>query len=230
MTPAIYAAYAQLLSLGFLFIGFHCVGMCGPILCGLQISNQRFGLLFYQLGRSSIYLTLGGLAGLLGAALEVYFARAGAILSISFGALILFQTVYRYSFPVQSFGKKLAILQPQEFGLLRPLFFGVCLGFMPCMITIWALGIAATTASVMHGSLIMLLLVAMTTPALWLATRIPKLLGSIQRFQSLKRLAPIFIGLSGIWLIFVGLAGLDLISHQHLHFDLFGKTYMIMFY
>ncbi|MEI6806573.1 MAG: sulfite exporter TauE/SafE family protein [Myxococcaceae bacterium] len=91
MSPAIYAAYAQLLSLGFLFIGFHCIGMCGPILCGLQIANQRFGLLFYQLGRSSIYLTLGALAGLLGAALEYYFVHAGAALSILIGLLIIFQ-------------------------------------------------------------------------------------------------------------------------------------------
>ncbi|MEI6805232.1 MAG: sulfite exporter TauE/SafE family protein, partial [Myxococcaceae bacterium] len=135
-----------------------------------------------------------------------------------------------FQIKIKTPSSKLPILQPQEQGLIRPLFFGVCLGFMPCMITVWALGIAATTASVLHGSLIMLLLVVMTTPALWIATRLPKIIGSIQRFMFLKRLAPLFICMSGCWLILVGLSGLGILEHQHLHFSIFGTHYMIMFF
>ncbi len=224
MTPQIASAYAQLLSVGLLVIGFHCVGMCGPILCGLQIGHNRFELLFYQLGRTVVYMTLGALVGFVGAVFKQYFSYAGAALSILVGVLVILQARHLMNFKVPKMASKLAILQPGEMGLMRPMFLGVALGFMPCMITLWALGIAATTASVFHGALIMALLVLMTTPALWVATRLPKIM---PRFG---RMAPWFLMASGVWMIVVGLAGVGLIEHQHLVFSLGTHEYMIMFW
>ncbi|MBH1989115.1 MAG: sulfite exporter TauE/SafE family protein [Myxococcaceae bacterium] len=231
MSPSIYAAYGQLFSVGFIFIGFHCIGMCGPILCGLQIGRQRFGLLFYQLGRTTLYMIFGAITGALGAVFEKTFSAAGTVISIAFGCLLIVQAGKTYRFKnTHRLASKLAILQPDEFGLIRPLFLGMCLAFMPCMITVWALGIAATTLSPLHGALIMALLVLLTTPALWISTRIPNILQRLQKIEFLKRLSPALLGISGIWMILVGLAGAGILNHCHVHFQLFGQHYMIMFF
>ena len=98
---------------------------------------------------------------------------------------------------------------------LRELALGAMMGFLPCMIPAWALSQAALTGSPLHGALVMLLLVGLTTPILLVATQLPRLL---------LRLPPLlqngcrhcFICAPGMWLILVGGAGVSLWPHAHL--------------
>ncbi|MBA2664732.1 MAG: sulfite exporter TauE/SafE family protein [Bradymonadaceae bacterium] len=77
------AYYAQLLSVGLLWVTVHCAGMCGPLVAGLtagrglqgQSPRRRLwhsarGVLAYQGGRALTYLVLGASAGFAGAAME----------------------------------------------------------------------------------------------------------------------------------------------------------------
>ena len=71
MSEAATAAYAQLLSVGLLWISFHCAGMCGTLLIGFDVAGAARGasvprgalsLLTYQLGRAG---TAAGHIGLI---------------------------------------------------------------------------------------------------------------------------------------------------------------------
>ena len=59
---------------------------------------------------------------------------------------------------------------------LRDLALGAVMGFLPCMIVLWALGLSALTGSALHGAAIMLILVALTTPVLLGVTLLPRVL------------------------------------------------------
>ncbi|HRE89162.1 MAG TPA: sulfite exporter TauE/SafE family protein, partial [Myxococcota bacterium] len=92
------AAYAQLLSVGLLWISFHCAGMCGPLLIGFDVAGAArgvralpgaLGVLTYQAGRALTYLLLGALAGLVGRGLAAVFEPAGAIFALLFGLTVV---------------------------------------------------------------------------------------------------------------------------------------------
>jgi len=250
-------AYTQLFSVGLVWISLHCVGMCGTLVIGLDVAGVQKGLsptsgslriLTYQAGRALIYLMFGGMAGLLGATLKNLIAATGGAMSVVFGALVLFTTLPRLvrrpapSSTVIKLGVKKSFFDQVADRLrllLLPLsqdpspssafMLGATMGFLPCMITFWALGLAALTGSVLHGALVMLALVVMTTPMLLGASLLPRVFAQrLGRFaQTLPRL---LLAMSGLWLILVGLAGLDVISHAHLGFDLLGRHYLVMFW
>lgn len=245
------AAYAQLLSVGLVWISFHCAGMCGPLLIGFDVAGAArgvralpgaLGVLTYQAGRSLTYLLLGALAGLVGRGLTAVFEPAGAIFALLFGltvvtTLVIKEVRRRQSLrpqpvkvgfskldpPKLSFVERLVsklpralhpLQGPDEGRHLRIFGLGAAMGLLPCMITYWALGLAATTGSPLHGALVMLLLVVMTTPVLLGVTLLPRLLP--RRAALLRSLPQVLMALSAMWLVMIGLAGLGLIAHQHL--------------
>ncbi len=249
------AAYAQLLSVGLVWISFHCAGMCGPLLIGFDVAGTArgttpvrgaLGVLTYQAGRATTYLVLGALAGLVGKGLTAVFEPAGAIFALVFGLAVVTTLVIRAirtrrarrPQPVQpvrvGFSKietstalpKRSLVERLVSGLPRALHplngpdegrntrifaLGAAMGLLPCMITYWTLGLAATTGSPLHGALVMLLLVVMTTPMLLGVTLLPRLMP-----RRLTWLPQALMTLSGTWLVLVGLAGLELIAHLHL--------------
>lgn len=106
--------------------------------------------------------------------------------------------------------------------------FGLVLGLLPCMLMFWVLGIAASTASPLHGALLMLGLVAMTTPVL-LAAGCSTTLGRGGRLRKLGTWAvPAGIILSGVWLGLISMAANGWIGHVHIPFEFRGEGLVIM--
>ncbi|MBL9044484.1 MAG: sulfite exporter TauE/SafE family protein [Myxococcales bacterium] len=256
-------AYAQVLGLGVLWTSIHCIGMCGPLLSGLDIAGVMrgrsrlqglLGVVAYQAGRGLTYAWLGGLAGLLGAGLGRLATISGALLALSVGLLLIHRTL-RALRPEQqqAAGTPLIPLRRPRLSLspavvveqvllhsrrallplltshhpLRELALGALLGMLPCMIPAWALSQAAMTGSPLHGALVMLLLVGMTTPVLLLATQLPTILGVLPASIH-RRLIMLLPAVSGVWLILVGGAGLGLWSHAHLGITLAGRPFLMM--
>ena len=256
-------AYAQVLGLGVLWTSIHCIGMCGPLLSGLDIAGVMrgrsrlqglLGVVAYQAGRGLTYAWLGGLAGLLGAGLGRLATISGALLALSVGLLLIHRTL-RALRPEQqqAAGTPLIPLRRPRLSLspavvveqvllhsrrallplltshhpLREVALGALLGMLPCMIPAWALSQAAMTGSPLHGALVMLLLVGMTTPVLLLATQLPTILGVLPASIH-RRLITLLPAVSGVWLILVGGAGLGLWSHAHLGITLAGRPFVMM--
>ncbi len=247
-------AYAHVLSLGILWTSVHCASMCGPLLCGLHIGGARpdvgasaarglGSVLIYQVGRGLTYAWLGGLAGLIGAELKQVFTAAGSVLSLLFGAALIYSTILRRTTLIKlrrrpdktlvnvAIGQIRALLSPLLLSThpLRELALGALLGFLPCMIVAWALGQAAITGSPFHGAAIMLLLVALTTPGLLLTTQLPRL-GRVLPPRWRSGMAAILPAVSGLWLLLIGGAGLALWPHKHLCFTLFDRPLMMMIF
>jgi sulfite exporter TauE/SafE len=247
-------AYAHVLGLGLLWTSIHCASMCGPLLCGLQIGGANpnhktsvgrgvRGVLTYQAGRGLTYAWLGGLAGLIGAGLGRVFTSAGGVLSLLFGAALIFSVVRRRSSLVKLgrrsdagivsavVSRMRSLLAPLLMSThpLRELVLGAMMGFLPCMIPAWALGQAALTGSPFHGAAIMLLLVLLTTPVLLVTTQLPRL-GSLLPQRLRSGLAWSLPAISGIWLLLIGGAGLALWPHQHLGVSLFGHPFLMMLF
>lgn len=246
-------AYAQLLGLGVLWISFHCAGMCGPLLIGMDVPGAARGqaplrgalsVLTYQAGRALTYAWLGGLMGLLGAGFAHRFASAGALLALGLGLLMLVSALGRLlpaarKAPLTQLGRParqwtparlLGGLLSRSDGPLRELLLGAVMGLLPCMIAIWALGLAALTASPLHGAALMLLLVAMTTPVLLGVTLLPRLGGGALLRRLGARLPVLLLGISGVHLLLISGAALGLFPHAHLGVGLAGRAFLIMFF
>ncbi len=231
-------AYAQLLSVGLLWITFHCAGMCGPLVVSFDVAGVArgrsawrgvVGVLMYQLGRATTLATLGALAGLVGHGLTHLLRPAGAVMALAFGLLVLGHLVWRFWHGRRAAAGPVRVRTrlegaPRRPGLLarlQPLMLtetlggtwllGAVMGLLPCMIVAWALGLAATTASVVDGALVMLLLVVMTTPMLLGVTLLPRILPR----RALGALPSVLMAVSALWLVMTGLAGLELAPHLH---------------
>lgn len=257
MTP-VESAYAQLFSVGLLWISIHCAGMCGPILVGFDVAGVSRGhgalrgaasILTYQAGRALTYLTLGAVVGIAGAGLQRSIHHAGGIMSVTFGAALVGWVAWQLVVHrlVQgaaggggpTLGDRLlaglqALVRPalRAAGAndgLRNLTLGAMMGLLPCMISMWALGLAALTGSPLHGAAIMLLLVGMTTPMLLGVTLLPRAIAQPLK-RAAHRLPTALMGISGLWLILGGSAGLGLIRHAHFGFDLLGRHFAVMFW
>ncbi|MEZ4268138.1 MAG: sulfite exporter TauE/SafE family protein [Myxococcota bacterium] len=249
MTEATAAAWTQLTSLGLVWVSFHCAGMCGPLVVGFDVAGVSRGrsagrgalsVLTYQAGRALTLMTLGAGAGLVGSGLGAGFHRAGAVLALLMAAAVLASLFVRRRPPALRLERRAvpiwqrmadrvtsAILPHMSGG--RPvdhLALGLLMGLLPCMIPMWVLGLGATTGSPVHGALLMLTLVAMTTPMLLGVTLLPRVLTLSGR---LSRMMPrVLMGISAVWLAMVGLAGLEVVEHMHLPVRLAEKTFVVM--
>lgn len=251
------SAYAQLLSVGLVWISLHCVGMCGPILTGFDVAGVHRGLgpvsgagrvLAYQAGRAVTYSLLGAVAGLLGAGMKAGFSLAGGVLAVVAGTGIVASIGWKLV-PRSRPSGLVRLGKPREAPLDRVLararlfllplasspsvtstfLLGAAMGLLPCMITGWALGLAAVTGSFVHGAVLMVLLVAMTTPVLLGATLLPRAFAS--RLGRARVVLPrLLLSVSGVWLVLAGLASLDVIEHAHLGFAAGGRHWMVMFW
>lgn len=241
------AALSQLLSVGFVWIFFHCAGMCGPIVGGLQLGGP-LGLALYQAGRVITLGTLGALAGLVGARasdiiegggpfVALVAALATALYAVRSGGAAAAPTLLHIGSRSGARARITAAWQRRWqrtlgvlflLGALRPLAVGMALGFLPCMIVVWSLSLAASSGSPATGALVMGTLVLMTTPTLALATLLPRLLSRVVPPRLLSRVASAMLLVSSLWLLFVGLAGLGVLDHQHIRVTMDARSVMIM--
>jgi sulfite exporter TauE/SafE len=230
------SALTQLLALGWLWVFFHCAGMCGPIVGGLSLGGAgRLGL--YQVGRAITLSTLGAMAGAFGSGVAGAHTRGGAWLA-AIGALALAAWALRAK-PQRRATVSIGAASPLgrlwqrvvrglfALGTLRPLALGVMLGFLPCMIVAWALSLAASAASPTWGAVIMTTLVAMTTPMLALATAVSGLLSRSGWGIKLQRT---LLLVSALWLALVAAAGFGAIEHAHAQLSIWGRSFSVMFY
>lgn len=110
-------------------------------------------------------------------------------------------------------------------GPARMLVTGFMLGLLPCSLMFWVLGLSASSASMLHGPLLMLTLVALTTPVL-LAAGLSTTLISHKWRRLGQHLIPGGMIFSGLWLGLIALAANGWIEHAHFHL---GDTdYMLM--
>ena len=249
---AVPSVYTQLLGLGVLWVSFHCAGMCGPLLIGFDVAGAARGLsawrgalrvLAYQGGRALTYAWLGGACGLLGARLDGWFTQATALLAMLLGLLTIVRLLLprgsgapvklrrSAQSPLHTFVAPLRRLLGRLAASRSPLYalaLGSIMGFLPCMLVVWALGLAALTGSSGQGALVMLLLVVMTTPVLLCLGLLPRMALVWPRGRAV--IAPYLPALSGIWLFLCGGAAAGLWSHAHVGISLLGRHFMVMIF
>jgi sulfite exporter TauE/SafE len=239
------AFYIQVASIGLLWVTFHCAGMCGPIIAGVTVSGksslQRAQMVgAYQLGRSITYASMGALAGLFGAAFETGLATftEGAGFVLAAAMILIGITQFRFvARRLPDWASAIAgrtskiVSRALKTGarasspLARAFVTGLLLGFLPCMLMFWVLGIAISTGSPLHGAGVMVLLVLMTTPTL-MSVSIAAGLGL--RKVNKDVIVPWAFLISGIWLGLIAAATQGWIEHVHLPFELFGEKLVIM--
>ncbi len=244
------SAYLQVASIGLLWTTVHCTGMCGPLIAGVTTRPgdggdrlRRLGLrsrrvVAYQAGRALTYAALGATAGLLGAAVEGSVRSitgvTAAAMAIVFAALGIAELTGKFRAPS---GGRLGALLPAVLRRARRLPFvssdlglafvtGIAFGFLPCMLAFWVLGVAASTASPLHGAGTMVLLVLLTTPSLLLAA-----CGSALLDRRLgKRAVGVALLFSAVWLGLVAAAANGIIEHRHFVFSVAGEPFMLMLF
>jgi len=201
---------------------FHCVGMCGPLVLSLPVSqlppNQRFaGLWLYHGGRIITYALIGLLLGLVGRQISLAGWQQG--FSILLGILLVLYFVFtRISKPLivpplfRPLQKNVLasisrfIQQPTLPAMWR---MGMANGLLPCgMVYVAATG-AIASGSISGGMLFMICFGLATIPALYLLS----LLGTfftVPIRQNMRRVLAFGTFVVGILLI---LRGLNMILH-----------------
>jgi uncharacterized protein len=216
-----------------------------PTLWG-RLRHSASGVLAYQGGRALTYMALGAGAGLAGSAAQEWIRGMTQAAGLMVAAILIVVGLVKLPFWKKSSGwgqisarlgqlsgrlvgrliRFISRLAPRT-GLLRMAVFGLVLGLLPCMLMFWALGLAASTASPLHGAALMALLVVMTTPVLVMAgcsTTVAT--GALRRAGAY--LVPIAVLLSGIWLGLIAIAANGWIEHVHIPFELGGHRLVFM--
>ncbi len=251
--------WLQLFGMGLLWTTLHCSGMCGPIITGLLVHNDRGapdatatqktwprirGVLAYQSGRAITYAVLGGVAGALGASFEATIrpiANVGALVAAAIMVILagvkLFGERYE-SFAAGSWasiGKRLGGLMRRldgvapERGARRMGVFGLLMGLMPCMLMFWVLGLSIASGSILTGAALMVGLVVMTTPMMLGVACSTSLLGGALKRWS-THIVPAALLLSAGWMLLIAAGANGLIPHAHLPLRFGGEIYTIMFW
>lgn len=205
---------------GFLLGGissFHCVGMCGPLalslpLAGYSRMGRVWGVLLYNLGRTTTYSLLGLLFGFLGR--QVFIAGFQQVFSIVLGILIL------VAFILLVLGKKGGAFGPAALfytklqsivaRFLRIRSFsgfyltGLANGLLPCGMVYLAITGALATSNSWYGAEFMAAFGLGTLPALFLLP-FAGLMVSLKARMTIRRLTPYAYLLMAVLLIVRGL-------------------------
>lgn len=212
-------------------------------------------VLAYQGGRGIMYIILGFFAGLLGAQVEAAVKPVAAISSLIVAILLVLAGFSRLPDVIAlrttlrarqaRDGSKRSVRKPplsarfvawitrqlpsteKLSGVSRMFVTGFMLGLLPCGLMFWVLGLSASSASSLHGALLMLTLVAITTPVL-VAAGLSTTLISPRLRQLGQHIIPGGMMFSGAWLGLIAMAANGWINHVHLPFTLAGKEYMFM--
>ncbi|MFW2331533.1 MAG: sulfite exporter TauE/SafE family protein [Nitrospinota bacterium] len=197
--------------------GLHCVGMCGPIvaLFSLKSEKQRvLGYISYHLARTTSYILLGIVFGLLGAlitdAIPLLTAQKGLL--IVAGAFMVFFALQIGGWVPDRYNLLPLISIPGSFlnraakgdSLLTSAIIGLMNGFLPCGLVYGALALALATSSPISGGIIMALFGIGTIPAL-LAIPFVFRLFSVSKRAKLLKIAASFIILFGSFMVYKAL-------------------------
>lgn len=204
----------------------HCVAMCGPLV-GLHGGAKTMRLaLVHSLGRLATYVSLGALAGLVGSAVDVAgrlgnVQRAATLLAAAtIVGLGVFQIVHvrrRRPRTRSPFAAALVRIRPRS-AVQRAWLVGTLTGLLPCG-WLWAFVImAAGTASVTAGALVMTAFWLGTVPAMVGLLRVtgPLLARARARMPAITAIALILVGLGTLALRWRD-AGTNQVQTPHCH-------------
>ena len=196
----------------------HCIGMCGPLVMALPISQkntfQKFtALSLYHVGKIGSYGILGLLFGLFGSQFPVFTFQRN--ISIVIGITMLLYVLY------------VLVLKPKHFHLgilgnyynhivkllsrlfktkssISFLFIGLLNGLLPCGMIYLALTSSMATQNIFYGGMLMVFFGLGTMPALLMVAFGGQYMGFNFR-KKLQNLLPVFILGMGVLLILRGL-------------------------
>lgn len=182
----------------------HCPGMCGPLVAALRFPSAR-GLLAYQAGKMATYGVLGALCGWLGGGLLLVLRAwaPGVLLVVALAMIVagirglLGQGTGTVPVPSWLAGavRRWSAGKGGAFSL------GLVLALLPCAVVVWTMGLAVASASPLHGALLAMGLVLLTTPVL-LVTHLLAAGAWMAAWRArLRWLPPLGLVISGLWLI-----------------------------
>lgn len=161
----------------------HCVGMCGGFVLGLDRADRgrwrRAAVqALFHLGKTTTYVTLGGLAGIGGTALlrSGWFGSAQAVLSVLAGTLMILAglqimgllkewAVGSWFGPTSLYGRTFQAAMNLR-SPMAPYVTGALTGFLPCPLVYAFLAAALHTGSILGSMGVMAILGLTSMPAL----------------------------------------------------------------
>lgn len=213
---------SNFLEIGF-FMGLlgsvHCIGMCGPLVMALPISQMNpvqkvLATILYHIGKITTYGLLGVVVGVFGK--QIPFYNVQQHLSIVIGSLMLVYVLWVfYLHPKRKLGfLKIDWLQKPIIAALGKLFkqnnvgsfllIGFLNGLLPCGMIYLALGSAWANQSALQSGLFMVLFGLGTLPALLMVAFGGQLIGFAFR-QKIQRALPYMLFSMGVLLILRGM-------------------------
>jgi sulfite exporter TauE/SafE len=224
-----------LIFLGGLLGSAHCVGMCGGFALTIGLGAPGFGSnmarqLAYTLGRVLTYSFFGVVAGYAGLWLS-HEARAlvnvQAILSMLAGGVLLFQGLLAQGLVPWRLGSAQGggvsclaggFIGPflRARGSVNALIAGILTGFLPCGLVYGFLGLASSSASILHGLLTMVAFGAGTGPIMIL-TGVSGTFISLAARRRLLRVAAICVMIVGLISLARGVMFLQVSDAAPLH-------------
>ncbi len=211
----------------------HCIGMCGPLVGAVSVSQREDGagawslfwrLSIYHAGRLSSYMLLGAGLGLLGSATlltgDGKTVQGG--LSVLVGVLMLLLGIGLLGWlPTQHWlesGRVQGLVAGRLRGLLsartlpRRWALGMANGFLPCGPVYTVAMTAAATGHALKGALAMLCFGLGTVPVL-MALGLGAARLSVARRRFFNRLGAVLVILMAVQLVLRGLAAWGLVGH-----------------
>lgn len=177
----------------------HCLGMCGPLIMAVPFPvKEKAGWykLFYFLGKSLAYGSLGAVIGVLG--LKAIWGEAQRYVSILSGVLILILVLLpmlrarRIKFPFQKAFAHVFKRMQEKPRVIHFIQLGFLNGLLPCGMVYIALTAALASGGPLQGFVAMMLFGTGTSLILWIVALLKgKLSGNLR-----QKLKPLSIGFS----------------------------------
>lgn len=201
----------------------HCAGMCGPLLVALQSEKAwRPAHIFHHLGRISMYMLFGAVAGAIGntfslMGVQQWFSMTiGALLVLSVLLLPFIRLMKRWEGVISKRSLQLTswVHQSGSKGHRRAYGLGLANGILPCGLVYLAIAGAANTFTPWDGALFMLMFGLGTLPML-LVVRYAGAMLPLKLRNRAKRLIPISVLVIGLLLMVRGMnLGIPYLSPQ----------------
>ena len=196
--------------------GFHCIGMCGPIMLALPADKLTTKIvinrILYHFGRILTYIFIGVFFGLAGAGLALAGVQQG--LSITVGIFILLALFFSYYKPLSGKGfviyrltNRLKVSMGKRIKKNHPLsqfVLGLLNGLLPCgLVYIAALG--AASFGFWQGGAIYMGFFGLGTLPLMLILALSGNIISMNLRNRMRKMVPYFVGTMALLLIIRGL-------------------------
>lgn len=205
--------------------GFHCIGMCGPLVMALPHggSSQRFinGRLLYNLGRILTYTILGILFGLIGEVVNLVAYQSTVFLVTGIILLVLLLLTQKFGERVylvnhlQRFVSRLKSAMSKRIATnsyQANFTFGLLNGFLPCGMVYLALFASVTQVNVLSAAAYMAVFGLGTFPLMFFLAMSGRML-SLKWRNLVNKRAPYLVALVAMLFVVRGLAlGIPYIS------------------